>query len=81
MQACVVMKHCCLVLPIHLSISCTLLLNLSVVTSVQSEGVGCTRGCWYLVLLNDHIGSVGGNVHSEVQVSGRVDREVDLNFS
>lgn len=81
MQASVVMKDCRLVLPINFSIFRTLLLDLSVVTSVQSERVGCTGGCWYFVLLNNHIGTVTWDVYSEVQVSGRVDWEVNLIFS
>ena len=60
------MEHSRLVLAVHVTVLRTLLLDLSVVTRVQSERVGCTWGRRYLMLLNNDVGAMVRDVDSEV---------------
>ena len=63
------MKDLSLMLSFDLSVLRSLLLNLSVITSVQGERIGCTWGRWYLMLLNNDIGAMTRDVDSEIQMS------------
>ena len=68
MQTGIVMKDLGLMLSFDLSVLRSLLLNLSVITSVQGERIGCTWWGWYLMLLNNDIGAMTRDVDSEIQM-------------
>jgi hypothetical protein len=68
MKAGIVMKDLSLMLSFDLSVLRSLLLNLSVITSVQGKGIGCTWWGWYLMLLNNNVGAMTRDIDSEIQM-------------